>query len=174
MRIPKFMIVAAAACLGLGMITGAATAAPAPRPVPGSPIVSYVSFDVGGAIPGGGVDTNVTGMTATATTPGLVVGTYRMLDAVGSPTSTRVGFVAHTRKNFAIRSIETVRPFDSTDVNITSVNSSGTTSGYYLDDALVEHGFLRAANGENDLARRPGREGSTAVVVDVRGRPLLA
>ena len=130
-----FVVAAAGVVLGSALPASAASAAP---PVAGT--VTYLTFDVGGVIPGA-VDTNVTGLTATASTPGLVVGTYQ--DGTG-----RHGFIAHTGAGFSISSIETIDVGGSADVHVTSVNSAGTVSGYYLGTAdSVEHGFIRDSAG---------------------------
>lgn len=143
MRIRFFLLLGAAASLLLGLgLAQPATAAP---PAKGG--ITYTTFDVGSAIPGA-VDTNVTGLTATASTPGLVVGTYQ--DSAG-----RHGFIAHTGANFAITSIQTIDIAGSADVHVTSVNSAGTISGYYLGTDNVEHGFIRASDGTLTVLDEP-------------------
>jgi hypothetical protein len=134
MRTRHLLFAAAAASLAFGAALPAFAAPPAPG------AVTYMTFDVGSAIPGA-VDTNVAGLTATASTPGLVVGTYR--DGTG-----RHGFIAHTGPGFSITSIQTIDVPGSTNVHITSVNSAGTVSGFYLGTAdSVEHGFIRDSAG---------------------------
>jgi len=135
-RTRNSLAVVTAGCLGIAVACPAvAVGAAGQRP-------AYRLFDVGGAIPGA-VDTDVTGLTATASTPGLVVGTYR------NQARQLRGFVARTGKDFRILSVRSVNVSGASDVIVTSVNRGGTVSGYYLSATdNVMRGFLQDPQGK--------------------------